>query len=759
MTNLHANPAAPADDGSALLSLLSPRSVAVLGASDNTVKAGGRPIDYMRRHGFAGAIYPVNPNRATIQGLPAYPSLDALPAAPDLVVISVPGAEVEQAIERCLAIGARGAVIYSSGFAELGEAGAAQQRRLVERARAGGLRLFGPNTQGLANFASGAIAHFSTMINEEAGQDGPVAIVSQSGAGSAIVYGGLRRRGIGVRYMVATGNEADVSAAEVVRAVLHDEQVRVVLLYIESLRDPQVLAQAARLAHERDVPILAVKAGRTRAGQLTASSHTGALAGEDALADAFLRRHGIVRVADFRELAEYCQVFVGGQRPRGDGVVAISNSGATCVLAADAAEDEGLRLVEFDAAGTEALRAVLPSYVSARNPIDMTTALLGQPQIFGRTLDAVAERGAADMIHVGFPIGGEGYDFDDFSAQTGRFAAASGVPVVVSANQEWVAQAFRRHGVPVFDSERAAMRALGLLSRYVQARAAVLAAPGAVPSSAASPASAAPAVSAASPAVPASSSGAATFATTTLDEVQSLSQLAAAGLPAVAHRLCRDREQVRRAVAELGLPVVAKGVSASITHKSEYGLVRLGLDSEERALAAFDELDASLAKLAAERGVEHGGVLIARQHKGAFELAVGAHRDPVYGPVVMIGQGGVLVEALDDVQFLPAPFSAAQARDAIARLHIARAFGAVRGMPAVDVERLAAMLVTLGDWFAGSGAGREAGLEAGHEAGLEAGLEAESVDANPVIVPRGDAAPVIVDAVVVRRIADGEVPR
>lgn len=736
MTDLHVNPAASAE-GSELLSLLSPRSVAVLGASDNAVKAGGRPIDYMRRQGFAGAIYPVNPNRATIQGLTAYPSLDALPAAPDLVVISVPGSEVEQAIDQCLAIGARGAVIYSSGFAELGEAGAVQQRRLVERARAGGLRLFGPNTQGLANFASGAIAHFSTMINEEPGQDGPVAIVSQSGAGSAIVYGGLRRKGIGVRYMVATGNEADVSAAEVVRAVLHDEQVRVVLLYIESLRDPQVLAQAARLAHERDVPILAVKAGRTRSGQLTASSHTGALAGEDALVDAFLRRHGIVRVADFRELAEYCQVFVGGQRPRGNGVVAISNSGATCVLAADAAEDEGLRLVEFDTAGTEALRAVLPSYVSARNPIDMTTALLGQPQIFGRTLDAVAARGAADMIHVGFPIGGEGYDFDDFSAQTGRFAAASGVPVVVSANQEWVAQAFRQHGVPVFDSERAAMRALGLLSRYAQARATVLAAPLAP----LEPPAAMAAMGATS--VPASGGAAAASATITLDEVQSLAQLAAAGLPAVAHRLCRDRVQVRRAVAELGLPVVAKGVSASITHKSEYGLVRLGLDSEERALAAFDELDAMLVTLAAEQGVEHGGVLIARQHKGAFELAIGAHRDPVYGPVVMIGQGGVLVEALDDVQFLPAPFSAAQARDAIARLHVARAFGAVRGMPAVDVERLAAMLVALGDWFAGG----------------EAGSEAESVDANPVIVPRGDAAPVIVDAVVVRRAADGEVPR
>ncbi|CAG9175703.1 acetate--CoA ligase family protein [Cupriavidus respiraculi] len=693
----------------ALLQLLSPRSVAILGASDNAIKAGGRPIDYMRRHGFAGGIYPVNPNRATIQGLPAFAELAKVPEAPDVVVISVAGQEVEGAIDQCLAVGARAAVIYSSGFAELGEEGAAQQRRLVERARAGGLRLFGPNTQGVANFRSGAILHFSTMINEAPGLDGPVAVVSQSGAGSSIVYGGLRGMGVGVRYMVATGNEADITAAEMLRAIAHDDDIRVMLLYIESLKDPEVLAEAARLAHERDLPILAVKAGRTRAGQLTASSHTGALAGEDALADAFLRQHGIVRVSDFRDLAQYSQIFLGGQRPRGRKVVAISNSGATCVLAADAAEERGLALCEFDAPGVAALREVLPAYVSARNPIDMTTALLGQPQIYGRTLDAVAAQRQADMIFVGFPIGGEGYDFDDFSAQTGRFAQQSGVPVAVAANQDWVAQAFRKQGVPVFESEGAAMRALGMLAQYTQAREAAL--------------QGAPRAAAA--AVPHAGEARA------LDEVHSLALLADAGLPAVAHRCCRDEREVRRAVAELGFPLVVKGVSSDLTHKSEHGLVRLNVNSEGEALAAFAEMEAILHRL----GVRHGGVLLARQHKGAFELAVGAHLDAIYGPVVMVGHGGVLVEALDDVQFLLAPFTVAQAREAIGRLHIARAFGPVRGMEAVDVDRLAALLVRLGDWFAGAN-GRVA-----------------SVDANPVIVPRGDAAPVLVDAVV---IAHGE---
>lgn len=688
-----------------LLQLLSPRSVAILGASDNPIKAGGRPIDYMRRHGFAGGIYPVNPNRATIQGLPAFAELAKVPEAPDVVVISVAGQEVEGAIDQCLAVGARAAVIYSSGFAELGEEGAAQQRRLVERARAGGLRLFGPNTQGVANFRSGAILHFSTMINEAPGLDGPVAVVSQSGAGSSIVYGGLRGMGVGVRYMIATGNEADITAAEMLRAIAHDDEIRVMLLYVESLKDPHLLAEAARLAHQRDLPILAVKAGRTRAGQLTASSHTGALAGEDALADAFLRQHGIVRVSDFRDLAQYSQIFLGGQRPRGRKVVAISNSGATCVLAADAAEDRGLALCEFDAAGVAALREVLPAYVSARNPIDMTTALLGQPQIYGRTLDAVAAQRQADMIFVGFPIGGEGYDFDDFSAQTGRFAQQSGVPVAVAANQDWVAQAFRKQGVPVFDSEGAAMRALGMLAQYTQAREAVLQG---------------------APHAPAAARSHVAGEGRALDEVRSLAVLGDAGMPVVAHCCCRDEREVRRAVAELGFPLVVKGVSADLTHKSEHGLVRLNVNSEREAIAAFAEMEAILDRL----GVRHGGVLLARQHKGAFELAVGAHLDAIYGPVVMVGQGGVLVEALDDVQFLLAPFTAAQAREAIARLHIARAFGPVRGMEAVDVDRLAALLVRLGDWFAAAN-GRIV-----------------SVDANPVIVARGDAAPVLVDAVV-----------
>lgn len=603
------------------------------------------------------------------------------------MVISLPGEDVAAAIDDCVAVGARLAVVYSSGFAELGEEGRQQQADLVARARrapGGGLRLFGPNCQGVANFATGAILNFSTMINENAPADGPVAIVSQSGAGAAILYGGLRRAGIGVRYMLSTGNEANVCAAEAVRAVVEDEGIRLVVLYIETLRQSGWLAEAARLAHARGVTILAVKAGRTRAGQATASSHTGALAAEDALADAFLRQHGIPRLADFRELIDYAPLFLSQPAPRGRRVVSISNSGATCVLSADAAEEYGLALEPFDAATLDGLSQALPPYVTARNPIDMTTALLGRPQTFGDTLQALSGSGAADLVHVGFPIGGEGYDFADFAGQASRFARDTGVPIAVSVNQDWVARAFQDQGVPTFWSERAAMRGLALLAEQAGGRQAKV-----PPAEASVPVTVAPSL--------------------TLDEPSSLSELARAGLPVMRHLVCRSVDEVRAAIESLPLPLVAKGVSADLSHKSEHGLVRLNIREAEQALQAFGDFAATLRRL----GAADGGLLLGAQHRADFELALGAHVDAEFGVVVMVGQGGVLVEALRDVQFLVAPFIARQALDAIARLAIAPAFAAVRGMPAVELQAVAAMMVRLGDWM------------------LAQGGRVQSVDANP----------------------------
>ena len=310
---------------------------------------------------------------------------------------------------------------------------------------------------------------------------------------------------------------------------------------------------------------------------------------------------------------------------------------------------------------------------------------------------ALSGSGAADLVHVGFPIGGEGYDFADFAAQASRFAQDSGMPIAVSVNQDWVAQAFQAQGVPTFWSERAAMRGLALLAEQAGA--------------AAQP----PAISAPKAA-----------ASTTLDEPSSLARLQAAGLPVMRHTVATSEEQVRAAFGTLSAPLVAKGVSADLAHKSEHGLVRLNLREADQAVQALHDFAATLRGL----GAQDGGLLLGAQHKADFELALGAHVDAEFGVAVMIGQGGVLVETLRDVQFLVAPFGRAQALAAIERLAIAPAFAAVRGMPAVALEPLADMMVRLGDWM------------------LSQAGQVQSVDANPVLVARGAQAPVIVDAVV-----------
>lgn len=441
---------------------LNPRSIAVIGASEQIHKIGGRPIHYMQRHGYAGRIYPINPSRPDVQGLPAWPSLAALPEVPDLVMVIVGGEAAVAAVEDCAARGVRCAIVIASGFAETGAAGLAVQQRMAEVARAAGMRLFGPNSQGLANFGHGAIANFSTLFNEVPPMDGPVAIVSQSGGMSQVIYGLLRGRGIGVRHVHATGNEADATVADVAWAVAHDPQVRLLLLYMETLARPELLARAAAVARERGLPIVAVKAGRTAAGQRAALSHTGTPANDDAQADAFLREHGIWRVRDAHAMAACAEGYLKGWKPTGRRLVVISNSGASCVMAADAAEAFGLPLARLADATIAGVAARLPGYATSTNPIDVTASLLSNSHLFGDVLPVVAADPSADLFFINLPVAGAGYDVETFARDTAAFEAATGKPVAVAAWQESVAAPFRRHGIATFQSEH---DALGVLSQ------------------------------------------------------------------------------------------------------------------------------------------------------------------------------------------------------------------------------------------------------------------------------------------------------
>lgn len=699
--------------------LLQPASVAVVGASDNPDKIGGRPIFYMQKHGYRGTVYPVNPQRAQVQGYDTWPSIASLPEAPELVVIAVPGLQAVQAVDQCAAKGVKGVVLMTAGFAEVGPEGRAMQHAMTQRARNVGMRIVGPNTQGLANFGNGAIACFSSLFLEVEPQDGPVAVISQSGGMSAMVYGLLRRRGVGVRHMHATGNQADVTVSDLARAVLADSQVRIILLYLESLQDPDSLAQAAAIARQQGVPIIAVKAGRSDAGLRAAASHTGALANEDRAVQAFFEHHRIIRANDPQEMVRYAELFMTQAISNGPNVVIISNSGASCVLAADAADEYGLRVASLSKATQLTLSNLLDDFAATANPIDLTAALLTNNSLFPGVLAALRNDPSADMFLIDIPISGRGYDIDSFARDTARFAADCGKPVAVVAWHVPVAQAFRAKGVPVYDDEQQAMAALAALTRY--GRRSVAAAGAAGGASEMREASTAP--DSGSGALPKCVLPAVTG---TLSEHQSLLLLKENGVPVVPHALVKDADQAVHYWQSLGVPVVLKACSAAVPHKSEHGLVALGLNDESAIRAAFERQAASLKAL----GVTAEGWIVAPMHKGLREMMVGMSLDPVFGPVVVFGAGGKYVEAMPDVAVLLAPCTLDQVMEKLRGLRLWPLLEGVRGEPAADVQAFAQMVVQFAR-FAQASAGR-----------------IQSIDINPVMLGAQKEGVLAVDALV-----------
>ncbi|WER48121.1 acetate--CoA ligase family protein [Cupriavidus sp. WKF15] len=671
--------------------LLSPRSIAVIGASDNIHKIGGRPIHYMKTHGYAGTLYPVNPQRDAIQGLRAYPTLDALPEVPELAIIIVAGEAAVQAVHDCARLGVAAAIVIASGFGEAGPEGRRQQDEMVRAARAAGLRLVGPNSQGLANFGSGAIASFSTMFIEVPPQDGPVAVVSQSGGVAAMVYGLLRGQGIGVRHMHATGNQADVTVSELALAVAHDPGVRLVLLYLESLTDPEMLAEAARVARARNVPVVAVKAGRSQDGQRAAASHTGAIANEDRAVDAFLARHGIWRVDDAHALARCAPMYLRGWDAGGRRLVVISNSGASCVMAADAAQSFGLTLAPLSGTTRAALAERLPGFATTTNPVDVTAALLTNSALFGEVLPVVARDPSADLFLLDIPVSGMGYDVSRFARDAAAFADTAGKPIAVAAWQEPVAEAFREAGVPTYASGAEALSAFSQLVSHQQ-RLLQIAAEG-------------------EPPVPARHAQPIAAAGTTMSEAASLARLVAAGMPVVEHYVCHDVDAAVAAWQRIGAPVAVKASSPQVPHKSEHGLVALHCNDPEAVAGAFTAQTRKLQSM----GVTCEGVVVARMARGQRECMIGAHWDPVFGAVLVVGDGGKYVEVLRDTAVLLAPCREADVERALAGLRIAPLLLGVRNEPAVDIAALCRLAVQVGELV------------------HEAGGAIHSVDLNPVM--------------------------
>jgi acyl-CoA synthetase (NDP forming) len=694
---------------SRLKAALDPRSVAIIGASENPNKVGGRPVHYLEKFGFKGRIFPINPSRKEIQGHKCYPGLADLPEAPEMVIVAVAGDNAIGAVTDCAAQGVKIAVVMASGFGEVDAIeGKAKERRMVEVAHKAGMRIVGPNSQGLANFGTGAIASFSTMFMEFDRAEGHVAMLSQSGALSTVPVGFLLQRGIGVRHSHATGNDADITVGELAIAVAEDPEVKLMLLYLESIPEKKYLEELAAVALDRDLPIIALKSGRSEAGRQAAQSHTGALANEDRVVDSFFEHHGIWRAPDMRGLVEATELYLKGWKPRGRRLVAISNSGAVCVMTADAATAVGMPMARLAPDTDKKLKGILPSFATTTNPIDLTAALLSNSNLFGDILPVIAEDPAADAFVIGVPVAGPGYDVEAFARDTAAFGQRTGKPLVVAATQPSVAGQFAALGTSVFPTEVEAVTALHqflahreLMARTLARRAtrgkpdALLATP---------------------------------EKTVMLNEADSLALLAARGVKVVSHRLCRSRAEAIAAFETIGGPVVVKGCSADIAHKSELGLVKLGVKTREEAGEVWTQMEGIIRK----HGSRFDGVIIAAMASGRREIMIGAHRDPVFGPVVAVGDGGKYVEVFRDTTLLLPPFSTDDVREALGRLRIAPLLAGARGEPPMDVDALADIVAKIGDLM------------------RDPAAKVMSLDLNPVLLDSAGKGCVVVDAVVFR---------
>ncbi|WP_433634949.1 acetate--CoA ligase family protein [Nocardia sp. CA-120079] len=641
--------------------LLRPRSIALIGASDDPVKLTGRPIEYLKRFGYQGRILPINPNRQVVQGLPAYPNIGAVDGEIDLALIGVSAERTADALRECVAKGVPVAIAYASGFAETGADGAALQAELAGICRESGIRLLGPNCLGLVAARDAVTVTFSSSLDSgDALPSGPVGFVSQSGAFGTSIASRLRDAGVGVGYYVNTGNEVDLDAAELLSALTAADDVSVLLCYLEGVRDGRRFIEMARQASELNKPVLAVKVGSSAAGARAVSSHTGSLAGEDAIFDTVARQFGVVRVPGVEAMLDAAQLFATGRRMSGPRLSILSVSGGAGVLTTDAAEAAGLIVGAWDESWQARMAEVIPPFGSPVNPIDVTAALISKPEMLGRALDVAVGHPDTDAIVVVLTNVERGSD----AVVSALLAAADSTdkPLVVV----WIggsgrpAQALGEAGVPTYRDPHRAVAALSAMACH-----------GTRP---------------ALPEVPEyddiDRAGAAAVINKVraegrrqLDELEAAKVLAAYGIPTAAAYAAQTPSEAAQISGRLRFPVAVKILSAEIGHKSELGGVKLGLANAEMVEAAAHEVLAA----AAAAGYSDVGVLVQEMSLPGQEMALGIMNDAVFGPIVLAGSGGVLIELIGDRVLQVPPVDRATADRCIDELRAARLLAGYRG--------------------------------------------------------------------------------
>jgi acetate---CoA ligase (ADP-forming) len=661
--------------------LFAPRAIAVVGVSEDAVRPGSQAVHTLLRYGYEGRIYPVNPRYSEFAGLRCYPSIAAIDGEIDVVVIGVPSRAVLPVIEECAARRVGYAVVLSGGFRESGPEGAALQERMVETARAAGMRIVGPNCLGLANVQNNVYAAFGSITRTPKLANGPVSLVTQSGGFGYSIALACAAEGIGFRNVIATGNEADIDTIEFIEGLLDDERTGIILAYIEGLPDGRKLLEAGRRALSVGKPILVWKGGVTEQGARAAASHTANMTGSYDLYQALFKQSGIVEITEIHEAVDYIKGFLSGKFPAGRRVAVMGGSGGSAIVFADAAERADLTLSTLTEHTKSELSKVVPAIGSVENPVDFTAGYIqgGNAGKFEIAVRSVLEDPGVDGVCVNFATVG-GAPCLAGAEVLARLTAQTHKPLVafLSVPPEETGGAlpvFRGAGVPVLPSPGRAARVLAMLANYVDAR---------------ERNSTAQSVPAGEPIrVPAGvlreRRGHA------LSEAESKVLLARAGIAVTNEWVVQSTDEAR--LGGLKVPLVVKIASPDIPHKTEIGGVKLGIRTQDELRAAVAEvLENARAKAPAAR-IE--GALVGEMVTEGFELIAGALNDAVFGPVVIVGAGGIYAEALRDKTCRIAPFDEDTAREMLNELRCSTILRGARGKPPLDTNALARALAAL----------------------------------------------------------------
>lgn len=649
-----------------LQKLLRPRSVAVVGASADPAKTSGRPVAYLQKHGFQGRIYPVNPKASEIAGLRCYPDVRALPEAPDVAIVLLSAQHTQQAVRDLAEIGTGAAIVLASGYAETGDEGAHRQREL--RDAAGSMRILGPNTIGLVNLTDRITLSASGALELDDLHSGAVGLVSQSGGILGALLSRAAARGIGLSKLISTSNEVDLDLADFVDALADDPATRVIALYVESIRNPKTFRAAARKAAAAGKPIVAFKIGRSESGAQAAASHTGALAGADAMYDALFDDVGIIRAQTFADLLDIPAALASERKLGGRRVAVLTSTGGAGTLVADSLGVAGFELPTPDARTGAALRALQTGDHAAldRNPIDVTLAGL-QPDLLRNAIRIVLESDQYDALVV--VVGSSGVAQPELMANALRDSLAlSSKPLMafISPHAPRAAEVLSHYGIPAFPAPESIGAALSAMWRVQGDKERTV--PAHVPSTATEP-------------IPCAERG-------SLDEAQAKALFARFGIPGVREITVMSDAQATSAADTLGPRVVLKLLSRDITHKSDVGGVAVNVAPEDIA----ERLRQMRQDVQRHTGQPPQAFLVQEMVTGAAEVIVGLHHDTV-GTAVLLGMGGVVAELVRDTTLLLLPEDGAALTEdavlaALQRLKTWPLLDGYRGRPKADVPAL-----------------------------------------------------------------------